>query len=102
MVVRVWRASATRDGSERYRRHFECNVLPELKELPGFRKAYLLTHESGDTVHIEVHTHWDSLETIRAFAFPVVDAAVVEREAREALTAFDTTVTHFSALEYVP
>jgi len=102
MVTRIWRATATAEGAKKYRLHFERNVMPELNDLKGFRQAYLLTRERGGAVDIEVHTLWDSLDAIHAFASPDVDAAVVEPQAQAVLTGYDRTVTHFSTLAYLP
>jgi heme-degrading monooxygenase HmoA len=101
MIVRIWRAKANSEGAQGYRQHFEGNVLPELKSLAGFLKAYLLTRDRDGTVDIEVHTLWQSLEAIRAFAGPDLEAAVVEPHAQAVLTSYDTTVTHFAATEYL-
>lgn len=100
MIARVWHATATDSGSGAYRRHFEQNVLPQLRSLNGFLRAFLMTREDAGMVRIEVLTLWDSLDAIKAFASPDVEAAVVEQEARDALSDFGTTVTHFVATEY--
>ena len=100
MIVRIWRASATAEGAQGYRQHFERNVLPELKRLTGFLKAYLLTREHDGVVEIEVHTMWASLDAIRAFAGSNLESAVVEPQAQVVLTSYDSTVTHFAATEY--
>jgi len=102
MITRIWRARATTDGAKKYRQHFEHNVMPELKSLKGFRQAYLLTREHDGAVDIEVHTLWESLDAVRAFASPDVEAAVVEPQAQAALTGYDRTVTHFTTLAYLP
>ena len=100
MITRIWRARATLDGAQKYRLHFEHNVIPGLRALKGFRQAYLLTRERDGSVDIEVHTLWDSLDAIRTFAKPDLEAAVVEPQARAALGDFDTRVTHFATLSY--
>ena len=84
----------------RYQRHFEQNVLPQLRRLSGFHAAYLLTREHGGETEIEVHTLWESLEAIRAFAGPGLEVAVAEPQAQAALTDYDRVVTHFEAREY--
>lgn len=100
MIVRVSRATATVDGAKGYRQHFEQNVMPELRGIDGFQKAYLLTREHDGIVDIEVHTMWQSLDAIRAFAGPDLEAAVVEPQAQAVLSSYDRTVTHFTAIEY--
>lgn len=100
MIVRISRATATDDGLESYRRHFEQNVLPELRGLSGFRKAYLLTRERDGIVDIEVHTLWESLAAIHAFAGPDLELAVVEPQAQAVLASYETVVEHYDAVEY--
>jgi len=100
MIVRIWRATATRDGLPDYRTHFEDNVLPELRGLAGFREAYLLTREHDSTIDVEVHTLRDSLEAIRAFAGPDIEHAVVEPQAQAALAGYETMVVHYDAVTY--
>ena len=74
--------------------------MPELRSTKGLQKACLLNREHDGTVDIEVHTLWESLDVIRAFAKPGLDVAVVEPEAQSALAAYDKTVSHFTAREY--
>ncbi len=100
MVTRIWRARATHDGAQQYRLHFERNVMPGLLSLGGFRQAYLLTRERDRSVDIEVHTLWDSLDAIQAFAKSDVGAAVVEPQAQAVLIDFDTRVIHFATSSY--
>lgn len=95
MISRIWRAEATPEGAERYRRHFEGTVVPELRALTGFTKADLLTRQHYDEVSIEVHTFWESLDAVRGFAGDDVTTAIVEPEAQAALIGYDDTVTHF-------
>ncbi len=100
MIVRIWRATATVPGAEQYRHHFEHNVIPDLRRIDGFRKAFLLTRTQSAFVDIEVHTLWESLEAIRGFASPDMEAAVVEPQAQKVLTTYETTVSHYEAREY--
>lgn len=100
MIIRIWRAKATEAGAKKYQEHFEQRVMPELKTLSGFIEAYLLNSEHDGMVDIEVHTLWESLDAIRAFAAPDIQTAVVEPEAQEVLTEFDKTVSHFMALKF--
>jgi heme-degrading monooxygenase HmoA len=95
MIIRIWRAEATPDGAEQYRRHFEETVVPELRGVAGFVKADLLTRQHYDEVSIEVHTLWESLDAVHGFAGEDISTAVVEPEAQSAVIGYDDTVTHF-------
>ncbi|MET8161002.1 antibiotic biosynthesis monooxygenase [Sphaerisporangium sp. NPDC005289] len=98
MIARIWRATATTEGAEAYRRHFTQAVIPELSGIEGHRGAYLLNRDRDGQVEIEVITLWASMDAVRDFAAPDVDAAVVEPEAQKVLTAFDPTVTHHTVI----
>lgn len=94
MVVRQWKARATRDGALAYRAHLERTVLPQLQALSGFAGVSLLNRQDGGEVEVTVLTRWDSMDAIAAFAAPDFDAAVVEPAAASVLLAYDRKVTH--------
>jgi heme-degrading monooxygenase HmoA len=103
MIVRVWRAVATRENAPAYRRHLEQSVLPQLRELPGFLGLTLMKAERGDRVEMVVSSRWESMDAIRAFAGSVPERAVVEPAARAVLAEFDDFVSHYDvALEAGP
>jgi hypothetical protein len=100
LTVRTWLATATRAGARDYSRYFAATLLPQLRDLPGFAGAYLLSRDLDDagTVELVAHTFWDSPSAIRAFAGDDITASVVEPEARAMLLDFDRTATHRSVL----
>jgi uncharacterized protein YciI len=98
IILRQWTARTTQDQWPRYRAHFSIKVLPELRRVAGFLGATLFVRHAGDEVEILVETSWRSLESIRGFAGPDVDAAVVSDEAIAMLTEFDGHARHFQAV----
>jgi heme-degrading monooxygenase HmoA len=98
VIVRVWRAVATRDGAERYREHFTRTVLPELGRTPGFLGAWLTRRDRDSRVELQVLTRWESPDAVRGFAGDAVETAVVEPEARAVLLEYDSTVTHHTVV----
>ncbi|MQA87620.1 MAG: hypothetical protein GEV03_24105 [Streptosporangiales bacterium] len=98
VIARIWHATATADGADAYREHFTGSVLPALRELDGHRGAYLLRRDRDGHVELQVITLWESLDAVRRFAGPDVEAAVVEPEARAVLTDFDAKVAHHSVV----
>jgi GNAT superfamily N-acetyltransferase len=93
-IVRVWRASATKDNAAGYLQHAATRVFPGLRRLPGHRGALVLTRQQGANHDIQVLTFWDSMEAIQAFAGPAADVAVVEPEAQAILIDYDRRVAH--------
>src|SRR5271169_3080277 len=98
MILRQWTARTSQEQWPRYRAHFSIKVLPDLSKIAGFLGATLFVRHAGDEVEILVETSWHSLESIRAFAGPDVDAAVVSDEAIAMFTEFDGHVRHFEVV----
>lgn len=95
MMARTWRGTAPRATAGDYQRHFTTKVAPHLKDIAGHRGAVLLRREHEGQVEFLAVTLWDSLDTIKAFAGPNPEVAVVEPEGRAALSAFDDVARHY-------
>ena len=100
MILRAWRSFATVSDEERYPRHLLETVRPKLESISGFLGLYLLRHRDSTEVEYQVLTLWDSMETIRTFAGPRPERAVVEPEAQSVLLRFDTEVRHYEVLAH--
>jgi heme-degrading monooxygenase HmoA len=96
MIARIWRASATAEGADRYREHFTGSVLPELSRCDGFVDASLLEKAGAERTDLQVITRWESLAKIEAFAGADLTIAVVEPAAQAALLDYDRTVEHYT------
>ena len=93
-VLRRWTARTTEAQLPKYLEHFSKNVLPELRRVPGYLGATVCTRRLESEVEVLVETTWCSLESIRSFAGPDVEAAVVGEQAAALLTSFDRRVRH--------
>ena len=100
MIVRSWSATATSAGAGDYTRYFAGTLLPQLRELPGFAGAYLLSRDRDEAGSVELTacTFWESTEAIRAFAGDDITVSVVEPEAQAMLLDFDRTAAHRSVV----
>ena len=100
LTVRTWSATASPAGAGDYSRYFADTLLPQLRELPGFAGAYLLSrdHDDAGSVELTACTFWESPEAIRAFAGDEIAISVVEPEAQAMLLGFDRTAAHRSVL----
>lgn len=94
-VVRQWSARTTDAQWPSYLDHFSKNVLPELRRVNGYLGATLFVRHTAGTVEILVETSWRSLESIRNFAGPDLESAVVADEAAAVLTDYDRRVRHY-------
>ena len=98
MIIREWRGRTPRSREGAYLEHFNNSVLPQLKNVPGFIGAHLMSRPKGELVEFVVLTRWESYEAIRRFAGPQFERAVVEPAAAAALTDFDKVVQHYEIL----
>lgn len=101
MIIREWRGRAATANAGDYPAHFRGTVLPELREIAGFRGAQLSQRRIADRIEFLVLTRWHSLDAIRAFAGEDLERAVVEPGAVAALIEFDADVRHYDVLEDV-
>lgn len=77
-----------------------ARCCPQLRELPGFAGAYLLSRDLDENGTVEPTTHRfrDSPEAIRAFAGDDIAVSIVEPEARAFLMDFDRVAVHRSVV----
>jgi uncharacterized protein YciI/heme-degrading monooxygenase HmoA len=93
-ILRRWSARTTKAQLPKYLEHFSKNVLPELRRVPGYLGAMVSVGPLDGEIEIVVETTWRSLESIRNFTGPDLEAAVVADEAAALLTSFDLRVRH--------
>jgi len=98
-ILRMWRARSTSEKARDYTQHATKRVFPTLSGIDGYRAAYLLRRALDTAIELVVLTLWDSMEAVHKFAGENPDKAVVEPEARAALTSFDEYVTHFEIIQ---
>jgi len=98
LILRMWRAHTSPEKVGTYVQHATQKVFPALQTIAGHRGAYLLHRAVGGAIEIVVLTLWESMQAVRRFAGTEPDKAVVEPEARAALTDFDESVTHFEVV----
>ena len=98
MIARVWRGLALREKVGGYLEHLRKTVFPELKQIDGYRGAYVLRRDLPDGVEITVQTLWESMDAIGKFAGQDMTAAVVAPAAQPLFHSFDAAVTHYEIL----
>jgi heme-degrading monooxygenase HmoA len=100
LITRVWRGWTRADQADHYHDHYRDDVVPALRDIPGFLGARLLHRNVGDETEFVSLTFFESLDAVRRFAGPGYETAVIADEARRVLVRFDETVAHYeTALE---
>jgi heme-degrading monooxygenase HmoA len=95
MIARIWSAQTTPARSTAYLNHLKTQVLPAIKVLDGYGGVMLLERQIPGATEIMVITLWRSQDSIRGFAGPDLEKAVVADEAAALLTQFDQRVRHY-------
>ena len=98
MIARLWTGSTSVGDAPKYLAHLERNVIPELSSISGHRGIYVLQRAEADTATFIVITLWESMESIRRFSGPDVEAAVVAPEALAVLRSYERRVTHYDVV----
>ena len=94
-ILRRWSARASVAQLPKYLDHFDENVLPELRRVSGYLGATVSLCRLESEIEILVETTWRSIEAIRDFAGPDLEAAVVADRPAALLTDFDRRVRHY-------
>jgi len=94
-ILRRWSARASVAQLPKYLDHFDENVLPELRRVSGYLGATVSLCRLESEIEILVETTWRSIEAIRDFAGPDLEAAVVADHPAALLTDFDRRVRHY-------
>lgn len=93
-VMRRWTARVSEAQLPKYLAHFSKSVLPQLRRVPGYVSATVSLRRLEGEVEVVVETNWRSLESVRNFAGPDLEAAVVAPQAAALLASYDRRVQH--------
>ena len=99
MIARIWRGAVRVEDADAYVAYIVETGLREYRDTPGNRGAWLLCRTVGDRCEIVTVSHWDSLESIHAFAGDDVDRSVYYAEDERFLIEHDDVVTHWVIFE---
>jgi len=98
MISRQWRGLAKRGFAEAYVEHLQSETFPAIRKLPGFVSASILRRAVTEGVEFLIITQWESVESIRAFAGPDAETAVVPANVREMMIEYDRVVRHYEVV----
>ena len=99
MISRQWRGLAKAERAKAYQEHLRKRTFPELKQIPGFIDASILTRALDRGVEFLVVTRWKSMDAIAKFAGADVEAAVVPPEVVDMMIEYDRRVKHYEVME---
>ena len=98
MIARFWTAKIAKAHAPVYADHLKSQVLTTLRKVDGYVGARLLEREKSDSVEIVVITFWRSLDSIRKFAGPDLEKAVVSDDVVSLFLQYDKRVRHYKVV----
>jgi heme-degrading monooxygenase HmoA len=94
MIARIWHGRTNTTKAGEYLAFLQLRALPDYRGTPGNLAAYILRRAEGDVTHFVTLTHWDSLQSIEAFAGKDISRAKYYPEDSGFLLEFEPTVQH--------
>lgn len=95
MIARIWHGMTTAAKADEYLEFLKRRAIPDYRGTPGNLAVYLLRRTEGEVTHFLTLTHWDSFESIEAFAGSDIAKAKYYPEDAGFLLEFEPTVQHF-------
>jgi heme-degrading monooxygenase HmoA len=95
MICRIWHGATPRSKADAYARFLEQRAIPDYRSVSGNRSVAVLRRDEAAVTHFMTVTHWDSEESIRAFAGDDLLKARYYPEDRDYLLEFEPQVQHF-------
>jgi heme-degrading monooxygenase HmoA len=95
MIARIWHGRTKAAQADAYLEFLRERAIPDYQKTPGNRGVFLLRRLEGDEAHFLTLTHWDSLESIKAFAGEDIARAKYYPEDQSFLLEFEPTVEHY-------
>ena len=98
MISRQWRGLARSERAQDYIRHLRTETFPELRRIPGFVDASILSRTLATGVEFQIVTRWDSVDAIIKFAGADPEVSVVPPEVVEMMIEYDPRAKHFEVV----
>lgn len=95
MICRIWHGITPRAKADAYARFLEQRAIPDYRSVSGNRSVAVLRRDEAEVTHFLTVTHWDSEESIRAFAGDALLTARYYPEDRDYLLEFEPQVRHY-------
>ena len=99
MISRQWRGLVHPNRAKDYIKHLRSETFPELRKIPGFVDASILSRLSGTGIEFLIVTRWDSIDALAKFSGSDPEAAVVPAKAAAMMIEYDRRARHFEVVE---
>jgi heme-degrading monooxygenase HmoA len=94
VIARMWHGKTPAAMADEYLAFLQQRALPDYRSTPGNLAAWILRRADGDVAHFTIVTHWQSLQSIEAFAGTDIARAKYYPEDSRFLLESEPTVQH--------
>ena len=101
MICRMWHGKTPRGKADQYEAFLIQRAIPDYRSIPGNLDVSILRMDDGDVTHFITRTHWESEDSIRAFAGDDILKAKYYPEDSEFLLEFEPSVVHYNVVRSV-
>jgi hypothetical protein len=95
MIARHWRGWTRVQDAAAYENLLKGKVLPELRQIEGYRGGYVLRLDRPEEIEFLVVNLFESLEAVKQFAGPDYTTPVFEPEAKKLLCRIEPVANHY-------
>lgn len=95
MIARHWRGWTRRENADAYEILLKTKVLPQLRDIDGYRGGYILRSDGVEESEFVVINLFDSLDAVKKFAGANYTVAVFEPEAKALLSRIEQVANHY-------
>ncbi len=99
MIAREWKARLPEHQKAGFTTYLHQTGIKDAASTKGYKGAQVFTREVDGLVEITLITFWDSLESIKGFAGPDIDCAMLYPEDYRFGLDPDEIVSHYEVAE---
>lgn len=98
MIMRIWHGWTLPENADSYEKLLQEVIFSEIRGLsiPGFLGIKLLRDDGGPETEFVTMMEFDSIESVKEFAGPDYELAVVPEAAGRLLSRFDHRSRHYT------
>lgn len=100
MICRMWHGLTPRSKADAYAAFLEQWAIPDYRSVSGNLSVAVLRRDELEVTHFITVTHWESEESIRAFAGDDLLRAKYYPEDQDFLLEFEPIVQHFVVVAF--
>ena len=96
MICRMWHGRTLRAKADAYAIFLAQRAIPDYRSVPGNLSVAVMRRDEKDVTHFLTVTHWESEDSIRAFAGAEPHKAKYYPEDQGYLLEFEPQVQHYT------